>query len=314
MGNVLITGGAGFIGSSLADRLLARGDRVVAIDNFATARRDSLSEHPEVTLVEGTIADRALVEQVLAEHEVDVVVHAAASYKDPRAWTDDALTNVVGTANVVQSAQRLEVARLIYFQTALCYGLHPIEQPISIEHPLRPEASSYAISKTAGEHYVRLSALDWVSFRLANVYGPRHLSGPLPAFYQRLTEGRPVYVVDSRRDFVYIDDLLEVVLKAIDGVGASGVYHVSSGSDVAIKDLYIATAEALGIDPGDVDVMPRGPDDAPSILLDASKTERAFDWHASTELRSGVAASVDWYRSHGVTQSFTHLRLGRERA
>src|SRR5579883_978099 len=108
MGNVLITGGAGFIGSSLADRLLARGDRVVAIDNFATARRDSLSEHPEVTLVEGTIADRALVEQVLAEHEVDVVVHAAASYKDPRAWTDDALTNVVGTANVVQSAQRSE--------------------------------------------------------------------------------------------------------------------------------------------------------------------------------------------------------------
>ena len=80
--------------------------------------------------------------------------------------------------------------RLLYFQTALCYGTQPIEQPITLDHPIRPD-SSYAISKTAGEQYIELSGLDFVSFRLANAYGPRNISGPLPTFYHRLTEGKP---------------------------------------------------------------------------------------------------------------------------
>ena len=138
-------------------------------------------------------------------------------------------TNAVGTANVVRAAQAAGVSRLVYFQTALCYGLHPQEQPITLSHPLDPKDSSYAISKTAGEWYVRLSGLDWISFRLANVYGPRNLSGPLPTFFQRLTEGKPCFVMDTRRDFVFVEDLVEVAMKAVDGGGESGVYHVSSG-------------------------------------------------------------------------------------
>jgi UDP-glucose 4-epimerase len=313
MTRVLITGGAGFVGSALTERLLERGDEVVVIDNFATARQDSLPEgYKGLTVQEGSIADGDLVERLYDEHRPEVVVHAAASYKDPTAWAEDARTNVVGTANVVRAAERGGVSRLIYFQTALCYGLHPLEQPITVDHPLRPEASSYAVSKTAGEYYVRLSSLNWISFRLANVYGARHLSGPLPAFYQRLAEGRPVFVVDTRRDFVYLEDLLDVVVKAVDGQGKSGVYHVSTGSDVAIKDLYEATARAMGLDPGDVEVRPRGPDDAPSILLDASKTEQEFDWRAKTPLDEGIAASIEWYKQYGVTESFTHLRLAEK--
>jgi UDP-glucose 4-epimerase len=306
---VLITGGAGFIGSHLADRLLGRGDEVLVIDNFATARRDTLQERDGLRLVEDTIADTPLVDDLFDEFRPDVVVHAAASYKDPKDWDEDARTNALGTANVVQAAERSGVRRLVYFQTALCYGLHPQEQPITISHPLEPKDSSYAISKTAGEYYVRLSNLDWISFRLANVYGPRNLSGPLPTFYQRLSEDKSVFVMDTRRDFVYVDDLVAVSMKAIDGVGATGVYHVSSGSDVSIRELFDATVKAMGhqLDE-EVEVRPRNPDDAPSILLDPSQTERDFHWSATTPLEEGVAKAVAYYREHGVAETFTHLK------
>jgi UDP-glucose 4-epimerase len=306
---ILITGGAGFIGSHLTDRLLERGDRVLVVDNFSTARHDSLPSHENLTLLEDTIADEAVVQRAFAELEPQVVVHAAASYKDPEAWAEDSRTNAVGTANVVRAAQAAGVSRFVYFQTALCYGLHPQEQPITLSHPLDPKDSSYAISKTAGEWYVRLSGLDWISFRLANVYGPRNLSGPLPTFFQRLSTGKPVFVVDTRRDFVFVDDLADVALKAIDGAGESGVYHVSSGSDVSIKELFDATVKALGIElDQDVEVRPRNPDDAPSILLDPSKTERDFTWEARTPLEEGVAKAVAYYGEYGVEETFTHLK------
>jgi UDP-glucose 4-epimerase len=310
MTNVLITGGAGFIASHLADRLLDRGDKVLIVDNFATARRDSLpAEHEGLKLVEGTIADTALVDRVFDDFHPDVVVHAAASYRDPDDWDEDARTNALGTANVVQASERVGTGRFVYFQTALCYGLHPVEQPITLAHPLDPQDSSYAISKTAGEYYVRLSKLDWISFRLANVYGPRNLSGPLPTFYQRLSTNKPCFVMDTRRDFVFVDDLVAVALKGIDGSGKSGVYHVSSGADVSIKELFDATVAAMGIElEGDVEVRPRNPDDAPSILLDPSKTEADFDWAARTPLVEGVAKAVEYYRDYGVTETFTHLK------
>ena len=174
---VLITGGAGFIGSHLADRLLARGDEVVVIDNFATGRRDNLAEHERLASSRARSRTTTLVDEAFARFEPDVVVHAAAAYKDPDDWAEDARTNVArhgqrrpGRASAPASSAS------IYFQTALCYGLQPLEQPITLDHPIRPEGSSYAISKTAGEQYVALSGLDWISFRLANAYGPRNIS------------------------------------------------------------------------------------------------------------------------------------------
>ncbi len=310
MTNVLLTGGAGFIASHLADRLLDRGDKVLIIDNFATARRDSLpGEHDGLKLVEGTIADTGLVDSIFDDFHPEVVVHAAASYRDPDDWDEDARTNALGTANVVQASERVGTGRFVYFQTALCYGLHPTEQPITLTYPLDPKDSSYAISKTAGEYYVRLSGLDWISLRLANVYGPRNLSGPLPTFFHRLTEGKPCFVMDTRRDFVFVDDLVAVAMKAIDGGGESGVYHVSSGSDVSIEELFDATLAALDIELDEpVEVRPRGEDDAASILLDPSKTERDFDWAARTPLADGVGRAVAYYREFGVSETFTHLK------
>ena len=310
---VLITGGAGFVGSNLADRLLARGDRVTVIDNFETARRDNLTPNAELALIEGTIADPDLVNRTFDEHRPEVVVHAAASYKDPDNWYGDALTNVVGTVNVVRASERLKVRRLIYLQTALGYGLHPVEQPITLNHPLNPGGSSYAISKTAGEEYIFLSSLDYVSFRLANAYGPRNLSGPLPTFYQRLTNDKPVFVMDTRRDFIYVSDLVDVITLAVEGHGRRGPYHVSSGKDYAIKELFDATIKALGIQM-DVEVRPRNPDDVATILLDPSKTEQDFDWQITTPLEVGVAATIDYYKTHGIEQTFTHLKPVGEKA
>lgn len=306
---ILITGGAGFIGSHLVDRLLARGEHVLVIDNYATGRRDNLTPQPNLTVVEGSIADMALVEEVFKDFQPDQVVHAAASYKDPENWSEDILTNILGTTNITQASKRAGIQRLIYFQTALCYGLHPIEQPITLSHPIRSEGSSYAITKTAGENYIQLSGLNFVSFRLANAYGPRNLSGPLPTFYHRLTNNRPCFVMDTRRDFVYIDDLIEVVMKALAGQGERGFYHISSGSDYSIKELFDATVYALGLKLEEpVEVRPRGADDAFTILLDPSKTRRDFDWDVRIGLSEGVQAAINYYKRYGITETYTHLK------
>lgn len=306
---VLITGGGGFVGSNLADRLLGEGHEVLVIDNYTTGRRDNLSARDGLTIVEDTIVDADAVNRAFESFDPDHVVHAAASYKDPDNWAEDSRTNVEGTVNVVRAAQQADVGRFIYFQTALCYGTQPIEQPITLGHPIRPD-SSYAISKTAGEQYIALSGLDFVSFRLANAYGPRNVSGPLPTFFHRLTEGKKCFVMDTRRDFMYVDDLVDIVVRALHGEG-NGHYHVSSGSDFSIKQLFDATVAALGIDlDEEVEVRPRNPDDAYTILLDPSRTHEDFPgWRVSTPLEQGVTLTVAYYREHGIEETYTHLRL-----
>lgn len=289
---VLITGAAGFIGSRLAEAMLHHGHEVVGIDNLSTGRRDNYPGD----LIEDDIRD------YVPPGPWDVIYHCAASYKDREEWERDASTNLLGTINVVRQAQHSQ-AKLIYFQTSLCYGSNP-DSPVKVDAPLDPRGS-YAVSKTAGEAYIRDSGLDYVSFRLANIYGPRNLSGPIPTFYQRLSEGKPVTVVDSRRDFVYVDDLVWVAVNAMQA--GHGVYHVSSGSDYSIADLFNAVRTAMGAEVPDPEVTPRGPDDVATLLLDPSRTTDEFGWTARTPLDEGIACAVEWYREHGVTETFTHL-------
>ena len=308
----LITGGLGQIGSHVAEELLARGDEVLVIDNLATGRREHLQIHPNLVVVEDTIADQALVTRLFKEFRPDVVLHAAASYKNPDDWFEDTQTNCVGGANVVRAARDFGVARFVYLQTSLCYGLEPEESPISLSHPRNPVGSSYAITKTTAEYFVEHSGLDFVTFRLANVIGPRNLAGPLPIFFKRLTTGQDCFVSESRRDFVFVKDLAKHILMALDGVG-SGPYHFSTGQDVSIKELYDAVVNALGFDQVPIpESVPVGQDDVGSILLDPTRTREDFGEFEFTSLDSLVREAVDYYREFGVEQGFTHLRVARD--
>lgn len=310
---VLVTGGAGHIGSHIVERLLARNDEVVVIDNYQTGRRDNLKEHENLKIVEDTIANTQKVFEIFEDFQPEILVHAAASYKDTENWIEDATTNVVGAANLVKAAKKVGVKRIIYFQTALCYGLKPNEQPITLKHPYfsggYSGGSSYAISKTGGELYIELSGIEFLSFRLANSYGPRNLSGPLPTFYSRLTSGKECFVMDTRRDFVFVDDIVNVVMKAIDGMGSCGYYHISSGKDYAIKELFDATLKALDITlEKPVAVRERGADDAYTILLDPTKVRKDFEWDVETTLEEGIRKTIEWYQIHGISQTYTHLK------
>src|SRR5215471_4591967 len=297
---LVVTGGSGLVGSTTIDLLLARGDDVVAIDNFATGRRDNLNPHPRLQVVEESIVDAHVVDGLIGDFRPDVVIHTAASYKDPDDWHSDALTNCVGSANVAQACKTHNVGRLIYFQTALCYGTKPREQPITLNHPIDPVNSSYAISKTAGENYVQFAGVDWVTFRLANVIGERNVSGPLPIFYERLSGGKKCFVTPARRDFCYAPDLARVVVRAADGVG-HGTYHFSSGKDVAIRELYDAVVQAMKLnDYPEPEVKPLGPDDAASILLDPSRTFADFGQIEFTPLLKIAEAAVERWKQDGV--------------
>jgi nucleoside-diphosphate-sugar epimerase len=305
---ILITGACGQVGSHITEMLLDRGDEVLGIDNLATGRREHLKDHDNLKVVIDTIADKNLVDQLFAEFKPDVVVHTAASYKDPNDWYNDTLTNCVGGSNIVRASVENEVKRFIYFQTALCYGVKPLQQPIQLDHPKFPANSSYAITKTANEDFIEISGLDFVTFRLANVVGPRNVSGPLPIFYQRLKDGKQCFITNSRRDFVFVKDLAKSVLKACDGTG-KGAYHFSSGTDISIKELYDAVVTAMGLE-----VYPEpelrliGPDDAPSILLDPSKTFQDFGKIDFTPLQETVSAAISYFREFGTLGEFTHLK------
>lgn len=308
---IFVTGGAGQVGSTVIDMLLARGDRVLAIDNFSTGRRDNLTEHANLKLVEDTITDGAVVDALFADFKPEVVIHTAASYKDPDDWGTDALVNAAGTANIAKASKTHGVSRLIYFQTALCYGTKPLQSPIQLDHPIDPVNSSYAISKTAGEHYVQFSGVDWVTFRLANVIGERNVSGPLPIFFERLSAGKKCFVTPARRDFCYARDLARVVVRAADGDGR-GTYHFSSGKDVAIIELYDAVVAAMKLnDYPEPEVKPLGKDDAASILLDPSRTFADFGAVEFTPLAKIAEAAVERWKKEGVQGGYTHLKVAR---
>ncbi len=305
---VVVTGGLGQIGSHVVEMLLARGDKVVVIDNLATGRREHLADHPDLSIVIDSIANKLVTDKLVGDFKPDAIVHTAASYKDPDDWYNDTLTNCVGGANMVDAAKRFGVKRFVYFQTALCYGLKPIQHPIRLDHPRLPGGSSYSISKTTNELYLELSGIDFVTFRLANVVGPRNVAGPLPIFYQRLKDGKQCFVTEARRDFVFVKDLARVVLKACDGVG-HGAYHFSSGKDIAIQELYDAVVTAMAV-PGkpSAEVRPLGPDDVFSILLDPTRTFEDFGAVEFTPLQHTVSAAIAYYQQHGTLGEYTHLR------
>jgi UDP-glucose 4-epimerase len=304
---ILITGGAGCLGSNLTERYLETGHSVLIIDNFATGHRGSLPDaHPNMTLIEGTIADRALVERTFSEFKPTHVVHSAAAYKDPDDWLEDARTNVEGTIHVAQAAKAAGVSRVVNFHTALGYG-RPAAVPIPVDAPARP-FTSYGISKQAGENYLAMSGLPYVSLRLANVTGPRLAIGPIPTFYTRLQAGKSCFCSKTVRDFLDMDDFFSIMDLVMADGAPSGVFNVSTGTGHSIKEIFDIVVDHLKIKlKAPVPEVEPGKDDVPAVVLDPSKTIATLGWRPRYTFEQTVRRMLDWYDRHGVTAIYSHL-------
>ncbi|MBR1156998.1 NAD-dependent epimerase/dehydratase family protein [Bradyrhizobium sp. JYMT SZCCT0428] len=310
---ILLTGGAGCLGSNLIEHWLPQGHEILVIDNFATGKREVVPPLQRLTVVEGSIADRALVDRTFAEFCPTHVVHSAAAYKDPTDWHEDAATNVTGMVNVVDAARACKASRLLNFQTVLCYG-RPSMMPIPVEHPLRP-FTSYGISKVAGEQYLSISGLPFASLRLANVTGPRLAIGPLPTFYKRLKAGQACFCTDAQRDFLDMSDFLAAVDLVMQNGAPTGTFNVSSGEGHSIKDVYDAVRDHLGLAPDPaVKVIPVGDDDVPAVVPDPTMTKSILGWTARISFTETIRRMLSWYDAHGVNDVYSHLSTTPQRA
>jgi nucleoside-diphosphate-sugar epimerase len=303
---ILITGGAGCLGSNLIEHWLPQGYEILAIDNFATGKREVVPPVKGLTLVEGSIADRDLVVRTFDQFKPTHVVHSAASYKDPANWQEDAATNVTGTIHIAAAARDHKVSRILNFQTVLCYG-RPDAVPIPVDQPLRP-FTSYGISKVAGEQYLAMSGLPFASLRLANVCGPRLAIGPIPTFYKRLKAGQACFCTDAQRDFLDMSDFLSAVDLVMDEKSPSGIFNVSSGEGRTIKDVYDAVRAHLKMPPDPaVKVVPVGDDDVPAVVPDPSATTKVLGWKAKIPFAETMTRMLSWYDKHGVSDVYSHL-------
>lgn len=302
---ILITGGAGCLGSNLIEHWLPQGDEILVIDNFATGKREVLPAVERLTVVEGTIADGELVRRCFEDFEPSHVIHSAAAYKDPSNWNEDAATNVVGTINVAKAALAQGVRRFVNFQTALCYG-RPKQVPIPIDAPVAP-FTSYGISKTAGELYLLQSGLPLISLRLANITGPRLAIGPIPTFYKRLKAGQSCFCSDTVRDFLDMEDFFALMDRTMQDDAPAGVFNVSTGEGHSIKEIYEVVASYLGLAPPEVPVVPPGADDVPAVVLDPALTRDILGWTARIGFEDTIRRQLAWYDRYGVTDVFSHL-------
>jgi UDP-glucose 4-epimerase len=307
---ILITGGAGCLGSNLIEHWLPHGHDIFVIDNFATGKREVVPAVPRLEVLNGSVADGELVDRAFQAFRPDIVVHSAAAYKDPHDWREDVNTNVVGTINVARASETAGVKRLVNFQTALSYG-RPQTVPIPVDHPSAP-FTSYGISKTAGEQYLRMSRVPTISLRLANVTGPRLAIGPIPTFYKRLQAGQKCFCSDTVRDFIDMSDFLSLMDLVAADAAPAGVFNVSTGEGHTIKEIFDEVAMYLGITPSEpIPIVPAGPDDVPVVVLDPSLTERVFDWRARVGFADVIRRQLDWYRAHGVSDVYSHLEAPR---
>ncbi|HWA23859.1 MAG TPA: NAD-dependent epimerase/dehydratase family protein [Caulobacterales bacterium] len=307
---ILITGGAGCLGANIIDRWIGRGDDFLVIDNFATSRREALADAKNLEVVEGDVGDKALVDAQFDRFKPDLVLHSAASYKNPDDWRSDMAANAIGSVNVVEAARRTGAKRLVNFQTALCYG-RPDTTPIPVTAPTRP-FTSYGVSKTAGEQVVLNSGLNAISLRLGNITGPRLSIGPIPTFYTRLKAGKACFCSATTRDFLDMEDFFSLLDLAVKEDAPRGVFNGSTGQGHTIKDVFDQVSAILGIAPSEPPpIVPPGDDDVPVVVLDPSETEKAFGWRAKVSFAASLRNMLAWYDVNGVKDVYSHVKKPR---
>jgi UDP-N-acetylglucosamine/UDP-N-acetylgalactosamine 4-epimerase len=314
---VLVTGGAGFIGANLCETLLAQDNEVVCLDNFATGRRQNLTEclsHPRFTLVEGDIRHLADCQQ--AVQGVDYVLHQAALGSVPRSIKDPHTTNQVnvsGFLNMLDAAHTARVKRFVYASSSSVYGDHPGSP--KVEHQTGNLLSPYAVSKATNELYAgvyaQLHGLECVGLRYFNVFGERQnpegeYAAVIPRFIQHLVRGEaPIIFGDGTqaRDFTYVQNVVQanqLAALTTDPAALGQVYNIAYGQRITLNDLFFLLRELLtGYAPHIATLAPiHGPErpgDIKYSLADIGKANRLLGYAPTHDLRAGLTKAIAWY-------------------
>ena len=303
---ILVTGGAGFIASHVADAYIRLGHQVAILDDLSRGSRRNLN--PRARFFEGDIQDRGFVDQVFAEFQPETVNHHAAQMDVRRGVREplfDARVNILGSLNLLEAAVANKTRRFIYVSTAgAAYG-EPKTLPVTEECPINP-ITPYGISKHTVEHYLFtfsfLYGINYVVLRYGNVYGPRQSSqgeaGVFAIFSEQILAGiQPVIYGDGSkvRDYVYIDDVAQANVCALEK-GAGEIFNIASGVPTTDQQVFSTTCGLLG----QPDLKPRyqrkraGEIDA--ICLNVSKAERLLGWKARVPLDEGARQTVAFFR------------------
>ena len=301
---VVVTGGAGFIGSHVVDAMVSTGHEVAVIDDLSTGNPDNLNPDAAFHQVDITGPD---LERLLAEIRPDVICHNAAQISVSAGQVDplrDLTINVSGSLRLIEYARQAR-CRLVHASSAAVYG-EPENVPVNEDHPTRP-INNYGVSKLAVEHYLAAYAwnygLSYAALRYANVYGPRQNAageaGVVAIFCQAVALGRPVTIHgDGRqtRDFVFVTDVAAANLAAA-ASDASGVFNIGTGTETDVNILFDVIAHAVG-KPARADHGPPRPGDISRSVLDPGRAARVLGWQATVEVRVGLQETVGWFLSH----------------
>jgi nucleoside-diphosphate-sugar epimerase len=307
MEKCLVTGGAGFIGSHIAEALVARGHRVRILDDFSTGKEENLSGFRDrVELVRGSVCDPETARR--ATEGIDWVFHEAAAASVPRSVEDPAgvtKINVLGTLYLLLAARDAGVKRLVYAASSSAYG----ESAVSPKHEDLPTdvRSPYAASKVAGEDLCRSFAhvygLEAVCLRYFNVFGPRQdpesqYAAVIPLFVSALLEGRrPIVFGDGEqtRDFTYVANVVEANLRAAGARGVAGeVINAACGDEFSVRELLATIARLLKVEP-DPEVQPPRPGDVRHSRADIRKARRLLGYEPTVSFHDGLDRTVAWY-------------------
>jgi nucleoside-diphosphate-sugar epimerase len=319
MAHYLVTGGAGFIGSHLAEELERRGERVRVVDDLSTGHRRNLAHLRTVQLVEGDLADPDVARR--ATEGVDYVLHQAAIPSVPRSVNDPVTSNranIDATLNVLVAARDARVKRVVYAASSSAYG-DTAALPKREDMPTAP-LSPYALQKLVGEQYMKLFTdlygLETVSIRYFNVFGPRQdpsspYSGVISLFATALLEGRQPSICgdgEQTRDFTYVANVVDGVLRACTAPKASGqVINVATGGRVSINELCAAMARAIGVEGSPAHVEPR-PGDVRDSQADITKARELLGYEPIVGFEDGLARTVEWYREQQAAGSNVSAR------
>ena len=280
------------------------GHEICLIDNFVIGKREVVPKI-NLILIEGSISDFDLLKSSIENFKPEYIIHSAASFADPKNFSEDVRTNINGTLNLIEICLQNNVKKIINFQTSLCYG-KPKALPIPINHSIDP-FTSYGISKATAENFLFLSELPVISLRLANICGPRLAIGPIPTFYKRLKDNQKCFCSDSVRDFLDIKDFFDLMDIVLFQDVPTGKYNISSGEGHSIMEIFKLVCEYLNLEKIDVPIIPVGEDDIKEVVLDPLETEKKLGWKSKINFNDTIKNQLIWYDNYGISEIFSHL-------